>query len=63
MGKVDMAERKTTGYEGDIPGIELTFYPIWPDPIQIMLNGLAVDQPTGMKYNPSSQEFNRFLDL
>ena len=63
MGQIDMAEGKGPGNERAIPGIELLFNPEGPDPVQIVLNGLGVDQPAGVKEDARPQELDRFLDL
>src|SRR6056297_288656 len=58
-----MAERKGPRNKGVVRRIELPLDPVGPDPVQIVLNGLCIDKPPGMKKDTGPQQLNGLLDL
>ena len=44
-----------------VVGVELAFDPVGPDPVEVILDGLGVDQPPGMENHSRAQEFDRFF--
>jgi hypothetical protein len=63
VGQVDVAEGKGSWNERGVVGIELPLDPIGPYPVEVVLNGLGVDETTGMKNDPRTQELYRLLNL
>jgi hypothetical protein len=58
MGEIDMRDGKRPGNERFVPGVELTLDPVGPDPIEIVLNDPAVDEPTGVKDDTCAKQLD-----
>jgi hypothetical protein len=58
-----MRDREAAGDEGIVLGIVLTFHPVGPDPIQIVLDGIRVEEAAGMQNETGAEELQGLLDL
>ena len=63
VGQIDMAEGKCPGDKRAIIRVKLPFHPIGPDPVEIVLDGFGVDQPSGVEGYSGSNQLNRFLNF
>src|SRR6056297_1675418 len=63
MCQVDVTEGKSSGDKRRVIGIELPFHPVWPYPVQVVLDSLGVNESPGMKNDPGSQELYGLLNL
>src|SRR3989338_1726001 len=63
VGQVNLGERERARDKGVVRWIELALDPKRPDPVQVMLDGLAVHQPPGVKDHPLAQQFLRGQDI
>jgi hypothetical protein len=63
IGQIDMGNRKGPGDKGIVCRIKLSFHPVRPQPIQVMLDNPAVDETAGMENHSGPQQFNGFAHL
>jgi len=63
MREIDEGEGKSPGNKSVIFGIKLTFDPVGPDPIQVMLDDTVVDKTPGMQHHACAQQFDRLVNL
>jgi hypothetical protein len=63
MGQIYMAERKRARQKRIVSGIELPRHPIGPDPVQVVLDDLGVNQPSRVKHHSRTDEFDGFLNF
>src|SRR3989338_7805131 len=63
VGQVNLRERERARDKGVVRWIELALDPKRPDPVQVMLDGLAVHQPPGVKDHPLPQQLLRGQDI
>ena len=63
VGKVDVSKRKGSRDKGRVVWVELPLDPVWPDPVQVVLNGFRVDKAAGMENYSGPQELDGFLYL
>ena len=63
MGQVDMAEGKGAWNERAISRIELSFNPVRPHPVEIILNGFGVDKAARMEEHTGSQQLEWLGDF
>ena len=54
--EIDLGQRKGARDERVIRGIKLALDPERPDPVQVMLDGLAVHQSSGVQDHPLTQK-------
>src|SRR5436190_22942124 len=63
MGQVNVAEGKCAWNKRAIGRIELPLDPIRPNPIEIVLNRLGIDQPPRVEEDPGPKKLDRFRHL
>ena len=49
--------------EAFVPGVELLVYPVWPDPVEVVLDDTAVDEATGVEDDACAEEFDGFVNF
>src|SRR5690606_38757668 len=63
MRQIDMAEGGGARHEGHVRRIELPLHPVWPDPVEIVLDGLRVDDAARVEDEARAEELDRLGGL
>ena len=58
-----MSDRKCAGNEGRIHRVKLALYPVGPDPVQVVLDNTAVDQPPSVEHHAGSKQLDGLTDF
>ena len=58
-----MGDRERARYERCVTWVELTFDPVRPDPIQVVLHHATVDETAGVEHDTGAQQLDRLADL
>ncbi len=60
MSKIDMGDGERAGQKRAVGRVKLPLDPERPHPVEVMLNRLCIDQPSGVHDHAGTQQFNRF---